>query len=217
MYFTKEYLSFFKALEKNNNKEWFHDNKKSYEEHVRKPMLALVGDLIVEMQKTDEAFNPDPKKCLSRINRDIRFSKDKTPYNTHLWAHITKGSKMDPLPGIAFRFTTEDAGVMSGFYNPPKERLLAIRNIIKNDHKTFKKLRSSKKFIDSFQTIKGEANKRIPPEFKELFETEPLIANKQFYYINLQKADFVTSKNLKKDILNLWKAAKPLNDFLSGA
>jgi len=82
-YFTKEYLDFFQELEKNNSKEWFDKNRKRYENHVRKPMIALVEDVVSSMQEHDSGFNPDPKKCVGRINRDTRFSKDKTPYNTH--------------------------------------------------------------------------------------------------------------------------------------
>ena len=213
-YFTKEYIKFFKELEKNNSKEWFHDNKKRYENHVRNPMIAFIEDLIIEMNKIDPEINPDPKKCLGRINRDIRFSKDKTPYNKHMWAHIGKGSRQDPIPGIAFRFG-KDCGVMTGYYSPSKERLSHIRDRIKSDLKTFQKLKSNKKFVGKYGEIKGETYKRIPPELQDVYEKEPLILNKQFYYYAEHKADFVTSKNLLKEIMNYWKAAKPLNDFLA--
>jgi len=213
-YFTKEYTKFFLALEKNNNKEWFHANKKWYESEVRKPMINLVEDLITAMQKYDPEMRPIASKCLGRINRDIRFSKDKTPYNQHLFAHITKGTKEDPLPGIAFRFGGRDSGVMTGYYKPSKSRLRIIRHKIKSDLKTFQKLKSAKKFVTNFGEIQGEAYKRIPKELQETFEKEPLIANKQFYYVAENKVSFVTSNTLLKDILEYWKAAKPMNDFL---
>ena len=213
-YFTKEYTKFFLALEKNNNKEWFHANKKWYESEVRKPMINLVEDLITAMQKHDPDMRPIVSKCLGRINRDIRFSKDKTPYNQHLFAHITKGTKEDPLPGIAFRFGGRDSGVMTGYYKPSKSRLRIIRHKIKSDLKTFQKLKSAKKFVTNFGEIQGEAYKRIPKELQETFEKEPLIANKQFYYVAENKVSFVTSNTLLKDILEYWKAAKPMNDFL---
>ena len=78
-YFTNEYIRFFLDLEKNNRKEWFHDNKKRYEQHVRKPMIAFTADLIKEMQKYDPEINAIANKCLGRINRDIRFQKIKPP------------------------------------------------------------------------------------------------------------------------------------------
>lgn len=214
-YFTKEYLQFFKDLEKNNNKEWFHANKKRYEEFVKKPMLHFVTQLVLEIKRLDLEITVEPKKCMGRINRDIRFSKDKTPYNIRYFAHITKGAKTDPLPAIAFRFGGKDAGIMSGFYSPNKERLKGIRDNIKANPKTFKKLYSKKGFQDRFGTIKGEANKRLPPDYKELFEQEPLIANKQFYYVSECKPNIILQEDLLSKIMDHWNAAKPLNDFLS--
>jgi len=178
-------------------------------------MLVFVEDMISEMKKHDLEMDPLPKKCIGRINRDIRFSKDKTPYNQHLFAHITKGSRENPIPGIAFRFGGRDCGVMTGYYKPTKERLIIIRDKISKDLKTFKKLKSSKKFVDKFGSIQGEAYKRIPPELAEVFKSEPLIANKQFYYVKEHKPEFVTSNNLLKEIMTYWLAAKPLNDFFA--
>lgn len=214
-YFKKEFIQFFKDLEANNHKEWFHSNKKNYEEFVRKPMIHIVTDLVEELKKSDPGIVIDPKKCLGRINRDIRFSKDKTPYNIRFFAHITKGEKMDPLPVIAFRFGGKDAGIMAGFYNPNKDRLKRIRDNIKSDPKTFKKLYSAASFTEKFGSIQGDANKRIPPEYKELFQQEPLIANKQFYYVKEVKPNTILKDDLLPMIVDYWKAAKPLNDFLS--
>ena len=214
-YFTKEYLDFFQELEQNNSKIWFDNNRKRYENIVRKPMIALVEDVVSSMQKYDDSFNPDPKKCLGRINRDIRFSKDKTPYNAHFFAHITKGTRDHSMPGIAFRFGGYDSGIMTGYYKPSKEQLSKIRQKIKDNVSQFQKLKSAKKFIEKFGSIQGEAYKRIPPEFQFTFEKEPLIANKQFYYVSEKKAEFVLSSNLKNTIIEYWLAAKPLNDFFS--
>jgi len=214
-YFNKDYTKYFRDLEKNNNKEWFAENKDRYKKSVREPMIAFVEDLIQAMQKYDKEFNPVAAKCLSRINRDIRFSKDKTPYNTHMHAHITKGTKESPLPGIAFRLGANDAGIMAGYYMPSKEKLLSIRTKIANNLKGFQKLKENKKFVEKFKTIQGEALKRIPKQFQETYEKEPLIANKQFYYVAHKKASFTQSENILEEIMECWHAAKPLNDFFS--
>jgi len=214
-YFNKEYTKFFKSLEKNNNKEWFHANKKTYDNEVRKPMIAFVEDLITAMQKHDPEMKPIASKCLGRINRDIRFSKDKTPYNQHLFAHITKGTKEEPIPGIAFRFGGRDSGIMTGYYSPSKSKLAHIRTKIQNETKTFQKLKSAKKFVAKFGEVQGEAYKRVPKDLLDTFEKEPLIANKQFYYVHQRKPDLVTSKTLLKEIMDYWLAAKPLNDFFA--
>ena len=214
-YFTKDYINFFKALQKNNNKEWFQQNKKTYETEVRKPMIHFVSDLLLAMKKIDPDIIIEPKKCLGRINRDIRFSKDKTPYNTRFFAHITKGVRTDQTPGIAFRFGGYDAGIMAGFFAPNKDRLQKIRQNILADPKTFKKLYSSKAFKDKFGLIHGEANKRIAKQYQTILDKEPLIANKQFYYMVDAKSNIILKENLLSIVINHWKAAKPLNDFLS--
>lgn len=214
-YFTKDFIKFFKDLEKNNHKEWFHANKKRYEEHARQPMINFITDLLQKMKKIDADITVEPKKCLGRINRDIRFSKDKTPYNIRFFAHVTKGDKADPIPGIAFRFGGRDAGIMAGYYSPNKERLLSIRKKIRKDPKEFKKLYSAKSFMDKFGTIQGEANKRIPKDFQDTMETEPLIANKQFYYVKELKPNFILDDNLVETMMSYWKAARPLNEYFS--
>lgn len=122
---------------------------------------------------------------------------------------------MDPLPGIAFRFGGRDAGIMSGFYNPNKERLKTIRDTISSDLKTFKKLNIAKAFKDKFGIVQGDVNNRIPTEFKEAFEKEALLANKQFYYVKEFKEDLILRDDLLKLMIDHWKAAKPINDFLS--
>ena len=214
-FFTDEYSVFFQELEQNNNKEWFHANKKRYEEHVRKPLIKFVEAVVAEMQKHDPSFDPVPSKCLSRINRDIRFAKDKTPYNIHMFAHITKGPKENILPGIGFRFGADGTGIMTGFYQPSKERILSIRNKIAKNIDTFQKLKTDKNLVKYFGEIQGEANKRIPPEFKEAFIKEPLIANKQFYCVSHKDAEYVSSNQILEDVVNHWLAARKLNDFLS--
>lgn len=214
-YFTKDYIKFFKELEKNNSKEWFHANKKRYEAHAKEPMKAFIADLLAKMTKLDPEINADPKKCLGRINRDIRFSKDKTPYNIRFTGHITKGTKADPMPGIAFRFGGRDIGIMGGYYMPNKDRIKSIRDNIMKDPKAFKKLYSAKGFKNKFEKILGEANKRIPKEYQALFEKEPLIANKQFYYVKEYKPDIILQDDLIGFVMDHWKAARPLNDFMS--
>ena len=216
-YFTQDYIDFFQDLARNNHKTWFHEHKKQYENAVKKPMLAFVEDLIAKMQLHDPEINPNPKKCIGRINRDIRFSKDKTPYNTHLFANISKGTKEHPLPGIAFRIGAGDSGIMGGYYKPDKDTILHIRQRIANDTATFQQLKSDKNFIEQFGAIQGEALKRIPKEFKDIFEQEPLIANKQFYYLKHAAPEFFLQENILDIVLNHWLAAKPLNDFLSAS
>lgn len=92
-YFTKDFLDFFKELSANNHKDWFHENKKRYESSVKKPFAAFLNDFFEEIRKHDTEFKVEAKDCIARINRDIRFAKDKTPYNTHYTAFASRGGK----------------------------------------------------------------------------------------------------------------------------
>jgi len=89
--------------------------QKRYEGHVKKPMQHFVTDVVGELQQLDPEIIVEPKKCIGRINRAIRFSKDKTPYKIRSFAHITKGEKTDPIPVIAFQMGAKDLGIISGF------------------------------------------------------------------------------------------------------
>lgn len=215
IYFTKEFFQFFNDLEKNNHKEWFHASKKRYETHVKKPMEQFMTHLITELQKLDAEIDVDPKKCIGRINRDVRFSNDKTPYNVRMMAHIYKGSKTDPLPVIAFQLGAMDMAIMSGYYSPEKEKIKSIRDKIKSEPAAFRKIYSDKEFISKFGTICGESLKRVPVEYQETFEQEPLIANKQFYFMKKLSSEVILTDDLLPEIIDYYKAAKPLNNFFS--
>jgi uncharacterized protein (TIGR02453 family) len=214
-YFSIDFISFFKELANNNNKDWFHDNKKRYENSVKKPMLQLVTDVIIDLRKKDDSIDIDPRKCIGRINRDIRFSNDKSPYKTKTFARIYKGNKMDQIPVIAFQMGADEMGIMSGFYTPPNTRIAYIRNKISANPKTFKALYSSAEFVSHFGEIRGDKIKRIPPELKIAHTTEPLIANKQFYYAKSLSSDILMSPDLLPTIIEYYEAAQPLNQFLS--
>ena len=85
-YFSPAFGSFFTGLSANNNKEWFDANRKTYEAEVKKPFAAFVEEMILRMSKHEPEIGIKPTDAISRINKDIRFSKDKTPYNTHVSA-----------------------------------------------------------------------------------------------------------------------------------
>lgn len=217
-YFTKDFLYFFKELSKNNHREWFHDNKKRYQASVKEPFEHFIGDLITEVQKFDKYLVAEPKQCIARINRDIRFAKDKSPYNLHCTGFITHGGKKNKdVPGLFLRLGPEETGIMGGSYMPPKEQLQGIRKRISSDIPKFRKLISDKDFVTKFGSLKGEEHKRIPPEFKDAHLKEPLIARKQFYYMAQREPELVLSENLIDEIMSYWQAARPIKEYLTKA
>ncbi|WP_111307221.1 DUF2461 domain-containing protein [Confluentibacter sediminis] len=217
-YFTPDFVEFFMDLAKNNHKDWFHENKKRYELSVKKPFTLFLTDLITEIQKFDPTLAIESKDCILRINKDIRFSKDKTPYNLYYTAFISAGGKNDKsIPGLFLRFSPEEIGIMAGCYGVSATQLLGIRNTIQADIAIFKKLYTDKKLIDKFGSIQGEELKRIPKEFQATYEKEPLIAKKQFYVVAMREPELLTSDHLINEIMLYWHTARPFNDYLTKA
>lgn len=214
-WFTDDYNAFFKELEANNNREWFTENKKRYEKHVKKPFELFIGDMILRMQEFDPACQIQPKDAIFRIYRDVRFSKDKTPYKTRMAAVVSKGGRKDTtLEGIYLELGNRHVRVYGGVYQPDKEQLFKIRQEILYNQKDFDRLINAPKFKDTFGEIQGERNKRLPPEFAEIQEKQPLIANKQFYYFANLNPDLLTKESLIDKVFEAYEASKDVRTFL---
>lgn len=216
-YFNQDFLDFFMELAPNNHKEWFDENRSRYHKSVKEPFDAFVKALIIEMRKTNPALNElEAKNCVFRINRDIRFSKDKTPYKLNRSAAISPGGRKDHSEaGLYFEFTPEHVRVYSGVYQPSKEQLLAIREEIADNQTKFKKIITDKKFVETFGEIKGDKNARLPKELKEAGEKQPLIFNKQFYIYHTMSPELILADNLIEELLSIYDISKPFRDFMN--
>lgn len=214
-YFTEDFVAFFKELAKNNHKDWFHENKKRYEASVKKPFEVFVDTMIREIQKLDPALQVESKNCVLRINRDIRFSKDKSPYNLYYTAFISNGGRKDKsIPGIFLRFSPEMVGIMGGCFGPSKEQLHKIRTTISKSPNVFRNLLEEKSFVQKFGEIRGETMKRIPKEWQDTCKKEPLIANKQFYFVGEEAPGLICSDVLVEEMMAYWQTMRPVNEYL---
>lgn len=214
-YFTKEYLSFFKALARNNNKEWFDANKKDYQTHVKKAFESFVGHMIEKMKKKYGLGDLKAADCIFRINRDVRFSKDKSPYKLQMSALITKGGKKNMSgTGLYFEIGPEFLTIYSGMYMPEKSQLEKIRKKIATQTKAFEKIINAKAFVQFFEEPKGERSKILPPELKEPAKSCPYIYNKQFYVQHAIMAEKILEPGLDNYLLEAFAAAEAFNEFL---
>lgn len=218
-YFDEGFIKYFKGLAKNNNKVWFDKNKPTYEAVAKKPFEKLVADLILVMQKLHPGFHCEVKDAIFRINRDIRFSADKTPYKTQVSAAIVNGGKKNFVdPGLYIELAPGNLSIYGGVYMPDKEQLSAIRTAINNNPKQIKKLKLDKKFNAVYGGIKGDINKVLPPEFKEAAKTEPLIAHKQFYFYTKYTDDKeLLGDHLVRFIMKQYEIGLPWANFFSEA
>ena len=147
-YFSSEFNDFFKGLAPNNHKEWFHDNKKIYERAVKKPFDLFLTDLIRNIrEKYDPSLDVEVKNVKFRINRDIRFSKDKSPYKMHVSAAISKAGRKDTqLPGLYLQIGVGEIWLGGGIYKPDKQNLSKIRQYISQNLDEFDQILQDKKF-----------------------------------------------------------------------
>ena len=215
---NQQYSTFFKELAKNNHKDWFHANKTTYEKEVKAPFLELLEALIPELRKWEPAISPNPKDALFRINRDIRFSKDKTPYNTILKAGFSAGGKKSELPGFYLGISADTIHVGGGLFMVKGDQLKNVRNSIADDPDAFLKIVEKPSFLSLFGELKGERAKRIDKDHQEAFAKTPYVANKQFYAMtDIPLADYLGSDELPKVLMSSFSEIYPLTDFLKKA
>jgi uncharacterized protein (TIGR02453 family) len=220
-YFNRAFIHFFKGLAANNHKDWFDANRKTYEKEVKKPFYQLVADTIAEVSKYDKnVARLEVKNAVFRINRDIRFSEDKTPYKLHVSAAISpEGRKGMEYPGMYLHLNLETCHIGGGCYMPSKENLGAIRRYIVTQPKEVESALNNTEFVSVFSGLQpGEKNKILPKEFKEFGDNHPLLFNKQFYYM----ADYPGEETILRDdllpfIMKHYKAAEVWNDVLKKA
>ena len=213
-YFSPDYLNFFKELAPNNHKDWFDENRQRYHKSVKEPFEKFVTDLISEVQQHDPAVQTTYKDSIFRINRDIRFSKNKEPYKLNRSAIISeKGRKDKAFPGLYIEMGPEHYRVYGGVYQPDKEQLYNIREAIVKNPSGFQKLVNDKAFTETYGEVRGDKNKILPKEFKEPAVKTPLIFNKQFYWFTQFEPEIVETEDLLDRTMEAYHAGKPLMDF----
>ncbi len=214
-YFTKEYLNFFKTLAANNHKEWFDVNRKTYETVVREPFKVFIAAVIQAVQKIDSEVAIEAKDAIFRINRDVRFSKDKTPYKLFNSAIISKtGRKDKSYPGMYIELNPERLAIYGGVYMPDRKQVEKVRSYMIKNSKHLKKILNNKAFTESYGKVLGNKYKRLPKEIQEQAEVQPLLYNKQWYYELSLTPKIILQDDLLEVILKYYKIGLPLQEFL---
>ena len=214
-YFNEDFIKFFTQLKKNNNREWFEKNKPRYFENVKEPFENFIQELLHRMHADDESINITPREAIFRIYKDIRFSKDKTPYKTNVSAVLSAGGRKDfTVPGYYLELRADEVRFYGGAHFLEKNQLQNLREHIVSNLKEFESLMKEKDFKKYFGKILGEQNKRIPKEFQEVAVKQPLIANKQFYFFAQLDSSKILAKNFADVLMKHYYAGKPMNKFL---
>ncbi|MEL6850092.1 MAG: DUF2461 domain-containing protein, partial [Bacteroidota bacterium] len=182
---------------------------------VKEPFEAFVDKLIDRVQEEDPSVMMTAKEAIFRINRDIRFSKDKTPYKTQMSAIISAGGKKNKsYPGLYVEVKPSGVGYYGGAYVLEKEEIHRVRTAIAQDPEGFAELLAQPDFADTFGTLQGDKHKRLPAEFKEVGEIQPLIFNKSFYYNADIPASHILNDDLVDVIMEHFRKARPVQEWL---
>ncbi|MCD6065706.1 MAG: hypothetical protein K0S33_532 [Bacteroidetes bacterium] len=208
-------LKFLTALGKNNNKEWFDKNKPAYQE-AKQVFQAEVAKLIKEIGKSDPAISDlDASKCLFRINRDVRFSKDKAPYKTNFGADMSPGGKGSMNPGYYLHIEPGKSFLASGCWMPEPNYLQAIRQEIDYNPAEFRKIVKAKDFVANYKQLSQEdALKTTPKGYEKDNPNLEFLRLKHFIAVHDMKDKDVTDKNFVSNCTKIYKSAIHLNTFL---
>lgn len=218
-YFTPDFLDFFKELAANNNRDWFTENKKRYEQSVKNPFNIFIQEIIDRTAKVDDRFAGLAKDAVFRIYKDVRFSKDKTPYKLQATALIAPGGRKLGMgtPGMYLELGPEHFRFYSGLYMLEKDVLQRVREYILTDSNKLDKLITDKQFVENFGELRGEKNKILPKEFKAAADKQPYLFNKQFYFFATLPPETILEENLADVVMNFFSASQPMRNYLTKA
>lgn len=214
---AKETVIFLGKLEKNNNRDWFTANRKLFDD-ANDNIVAITDHLIGRIARFDpEVAGLDPKSCVFRIYRDVRFSKDKSPYKTNLGAFIAPGGRKTMSPGYYFHIQPRMFFCAAGKHMPDSAELFKIRTTVASNTKEFLKLIESKKFAGRFGGFHGDRLSRPPKGFPPDHEAIEYLKLKSFTVGEEFTEKDALSADYPKMLAESFKASYPLIVFLRNA
>jgi uncharacterized protein (TIGR02453 family) len=219
-HFEPEAMKFLRGLARNNDREWFEARRPVFERSLKAPMLALIEEINGAMID----FAPDhlrpPNKIFFRIYRDIRFSKNKLPYKTHVAAWWSRRG-MEKTSGAGYYLQIDPRQVMiaAGVYMPQREQLLAIRRWMSGNHKSYRdtmnKLLKTRNV--GFEHISSDALTRMPKGFASDDPADELVRAKSWGLHASLPADLALEPTLSREIIRRFRLTAPLVDTLNDA
>ncbi len=219
--FPVELFRYLEELAANNNREWFNTNKQRYLDDVVEPVLDFIEAVGDHMDTISEHFVADTRRnggSMFRIYRDVRFSRDKRPYKENVGCHFRhEAGKSAHAPGFYLHLQPDNVFVGAGVWTPPNPVLDKIRTAIVEPPEKWQAVIHNKRFLKRFSDIEGERLKRPPrgydPEHRYV---EDLKLKSLFVKCHLDD-DFVTSPKFFNEVMNIYKDAIPLMEFVTTA
>lgn len=206
-------LAFVKDLERNNDREWFKAHRADYD-LARGRFEEFVAALISELARTEPLGNLDPKDCIFRLHRDVRFSKDKTPYKAHFGAYIAPGGRQSRRMGLYVHIENGKSMIAGGMHQPESKQLAAFRASIDRDATEFKKILSDKGFRSIFGEVDGDKLKTMPRGYPKDHPQAEILRMKSVVAVRNITDSQVVSDDIVSLVMETFKAMKPLLDYL---
>ena len=206
---SKKTIDFLNDLKTNNNRPWFTESKKRYQ-NANDEIKTFLAALVDEMNKSDsiESFK------LFRIYRDVRFSKDKTPYNYHFSMSMSR-TKPYLRGGYYVRITPDESAIACGFWGPNPKDLKLIRQNIEVDAEPFRRALKSKELVTTFGDLEGDQVKTAPKGYSKDHPAIDLLRYKQFILSRKYSDKEVCATDFVQQIARSFQTARPWFDYMS--
>ena len=206
---SKSTLEFLTKLKKNNNRDWFNEHKPEFQIEQKK-----AKDFYNALEEKLKKHDVIDKFKLFRIYRDVRFSKDKSPYKPHFACSFSRATKT-LRGGYYLRIRPGESFLAGGFWEPNKEDLLRIRKEFEMDTSEIREIINDKTFKNYFGKLEGESLKTAPRGFDKEHPDMDLIKMKQFIITRQFTDEEVLKPNFLQEIDNSYKAMRPYFDYMS--
>ena len=205
------------TLTKNNNREWFNNNKNQYLE-AKEIFEKFIIKLIEQISTFDTSLEGiQAKDCIFRIYRDVRFSKDKKPYKNHFGAYISNGGRKSNFAGYYIHISNTESFLGGGLHSPEPTILKKIREDIDYDSSTLRQIISNKKFKNTYNSLIGEKLKVAPKGYPKTHIDIDLLRHKEFTAIKTINTNIITDVNFINFASQQFEVLKPLLDYLNKA
>ena len=214
---SSKVLEFLSDLKENNNRDWFNDHKEYYDE-ARNEFVQLVESLIPALAVNNPLMaNLEIKDSIFRIYRDVRFSKDKSPYKTQMGAYLAPGGRKSIYAGHYIHIEPDNSFLAGGSYCPSGDKLKNIRSEILYNTDEFKSIINTSDFKNLFGDISGSKLKRPPIGFPKDFEDIELLKFKDYTIFHPVKNEAIDNPDFLKNAISIFEKMNPFNDFLNRA
>jgi uncharacterized protein (TIGR02453 family) len=208
-------FNFLDELARHNDKAWFNEHRPAYDT-ARSMFEQFIDGIIGELRESDHLQGLSARDCIARIYRDIRFSKDKSPYKINMGAMIAPGGWGASWLGYYISIQPHGQSMVAGgLYNPAPEQLNRFRQVIDQDASGFKEIIGARCFVDAFGAVEGERLKTAPQGYDRAHPNIELLQLKQITAVHRFSDEEVLAGDFARQVVNHCQTLKPFLDYLA--